>query len=38
MSKHVKNYAEFVNEQKALLEYDRSSFRHAYIVHYHMIG
>jgi hypothetical protein len=30
MSKHVKNYAEFVNEQKALLEYDRSSFRNKY--------
>lgn len=30
MSKHVKNYNEFVNEQKALLEYDRSGFRHKY--------
>lgn len=30
MSKHVKNYAEFVNEQKALLEYNRGGFAHKY--------
>lgn len=30
MNKHINNFEDFINEQKALLEYDRSTFRSKY--------